>query len=124
MRTLSNPLAFISANVEATTGGLFHDPSVGMASRVFPRFHPGSNAANAADAVIGVKGPAQFDVGAAEATATQRATRFDKPDRIMKERIRRADEVSEKRQQQLLNLWIAFCANLAIWLFLSSTCTG
>jgi hypothetical protein len=31
--------------VAATTGALFHDPSFGMASSVFPRFHPGFRAA-------------------------------------------------------------------------------
>jgi len=39
----------------ATTGALFHDPSSGMASSVFPRFHPGLRPAYAADAVTGVK---------------------------------------------------------------------
>jgi len=34
---------------------LFHDPSSGTESSPFPKFHPGFNAANAADAVTGVK---------------------------------------------------------------------
>jgi len=45
----------MSENVEAWTGGLFQDPSSGVASSVFPKFHPGFNAANAAEAEIGVK---------------------------------------------------------------------
>ena len=45
----------MTARVEASTGALFHDPSLGTASRVLPKFHPGFNAANAADAVTGVK---------------------------------------------------------------------
>jgi hypothetical protein len=31
----------MSSNVLLTTGGLFHDPSVSMASRVLPTFQPG-----------------------------------------------------------------------------------
>ena len=53
--------------MEATTGGLFHDPSSGIASSVLPKFHPGLRAANAAEAVIGVKVPVQDDVPVAEA---------------------------------------------------------
>ena len=67
MRTLLNPLALISAKVAGTTGGLFHEPSVGTASSVLPRFHPGFRAAKAADAVIGVKVPVQEPVAVAEA---------------------------------------------------------
>jgi hypothetical protein len=37
------------------TGALFHEPSSGTASSVFPKFQPGFNAANAADAATGVK---------------------------------------------------------------------
>lgn len=33
---------------------MFHDPSFGIASRVFPKFHPGFNAFTAAEAVTGV----------------------------------------------------------------------
>jgi len=54
IRTLLNPFAAMSAKVEGWTGGLFQDPSSGVASSVFPKFHPGFNAANAADAEIGV----------------------------------------------------------------------
>ena len=54
------PLALISLKVTAFTGGLFQDPSSGVASRVFPKFHPGLNAAKAADAETGVKVPVQF----------------------------------------------------------------
>jgi hypothetical protein len=64
---LLNPLAWISAKVEATTGGLFHDPSVGVASSVFPKFHPGFRPANATEAVIGVNIPVQEDLAVAEA---------------------------------------------------------
>lgn len=49
-----NPLAWICVNVVAWTGGLFQDPSSGVASSVFPKFQPGFKAANAADAVTGV----------------------------------------------------------------------
>jgi hypothetical protein len=49
-----NPLALTAANVPATTGGLFQEPSSGIASRVFPKFHPGFSAAMAAEAVTGV----------------------------------------------------------------------
>ena len=52
--------------MEAITGGLFHDPSSGIASRVFPKFHPGFRAANAADAVTGVNVPVQDDEAVAE----------------------------------------------------------
>ena len=55
MRTLLNPLACTWEKVVACTGGLFHDPSLGTASRVFPKFHPGFNDAKAAEAVTGVK---------------------------------------------------------------------
>ena len=43
---------------------LFHDPSVGMASSVFPKFHPRFKPANTADAVTRVKCPGQEDTGA------------------------------------------------------------
>ena len=43
------------------TAGLFQDPSSGTASNVFPRFHPGFNAANAAEAVTGVNAAVQAD---------------------------------------------------------------
>jgi hypothetical protein len=56
----------MSANVEATTGGLFQDPSSGVASSVLPKFQPGLRAANAAEAVMGVKVPVQEDVAVAE----------------------------------------------------------
>jgi len=49
----------MSANVEGTTGGLFQSPSLGVASRVFPKFHPGLRSLNAAEAVTGVKVPVQ-----------------------------------------------------------------
>jgi hypothetical protein len=52
--TLLNPLALTSVKVLATTGGLFQEPSSGVASRVFPKFHPGLSAAIAAEAVTGV----------------------------------------------------------------------
>jgi hypothetical protein len=54
-----NPLALTAANVPATTGGLFQEPSSGIASRVFPKFHPGLRAAIAAEAVTGVKAAVQ-----------------------------------------------------------------
>jgi hypothetical protein len=56
---LLNPLAWISEKVMGWTGGLFQEPSVGIASRVLPRFHPGFSPANAALAVIGIKGVVQ-----------------------------------------------------------------
>jgi hypothetical protein len=64
---LLNPLAWISAKVMGCTGGLFQEPSVGIASRVFPRFHPGFSPANASLAVIGTKGVVQIFVAATEA---------------------------------------------------------
>ena len=63
------PAALTSSKVAATTGGLFQSPSVCVASRVFPRFHPGFKAATKADAEIGVKVPVHvftLDVEAAE----------------------------------------------------------
>lgn len=54
IRTLLNPLARTSSKVSDVTGELFHESSLGKDSRLFPRFHPGVKAANAADAVIGV----------------------------------------------------------------------
>lgn len=54
-----NPAALIASNVAGTTGALFQLPSVGRASSVFPKFHPGLSAAKAADALIGVKVPVQ-----------------------------------------------------------------
>lgn len=63
------PAALTSSKVAATTGGFFQSPSVGVASRVFPRFHPGFKAATKADAEIGVKVPVHvftLDVEAAE----------------------------------------------------------
>lgn len=62
MRTDLKPLAWTWEKVAATTGGLFHDPSSGVASRVFPRFHPGLSAAYAAEAVTGVKAAVQAPV--------------------------------------------------------------
>lgn len=56
---LLNPAALISEKVDATTGALFQLPSVGIASSVFPKFHPGLRAAKAAEALIGVKVPLQ-----------------------------------------------------------------
>lgn len=49
------PAALTSSKVAATTGGLLQSPSVCVASRVFPRFHPGFKAATKADAEMGVK---------------------------------------------------------------------
>ena len=63
--------------MEATTGGLFHDPSSGIASSVLPKFHPGFRAANAAEAVIGVKVPVQDDVPVAEAELNDEVEDFD-----------------------------------------------
>lgn len=69
---LLNPLAWISANVDACTGALFHEPSVGVASRVFPRFQPGFSAANATEAVSELKVPGQVvPVAAADVTAVE-----------------------------------------------------
>lgn len=48
---LLNPRALISASSFGVAGALFHDPSSGTASSVFPRFHPGLRPANAAAAV-------------------------------------------------------------------------
>lgn len=56
---LLNPRAAIAENVAGTTGGLFQDPSFGVASSVLPRFHPGFRPANAAEAVTGVKAAVQ-----------------------------------------------------------------
>lgn len=64
MRTLLNPAFFTSVKVEATTGGLFQEPSLGVASRVFPRFHPGCSAATKSDAEMALNVPVQ--VAAAE----------------------------------------------------------
>jgi len=58
-RTLLNPAALISEKVEATTGAFPQSPSVGTASSVFPKFHPGLSAAKAAEAVMGVNVPVQ-----------------------------------------------------------------
>jgi hypothetical protein len=66
-RMLLNPLAWISAKVMGWTGGLFQEPSVGVASRVLPRFHPGFSPANAALAVIGMKGVVQIFVADGDA---------------------------------------------------------
>lgn len=54
IRILLNPFARTSSNVSDVTGGLFHESSFGKDSRLFPRFHPGVKAVNAADAVRGV----------------------------------------------------------------------
>jgi hypothetical protein len=64
---LLNPLACISAKVIGWTGGLFQEPSVGIASRVFPKFHPGFSPANASAAVRGKNGVVQTFVAAADA---------------------------------------------------------
>lgn len=56
-----NPSAFTAEKVAGVTAGLFQDPSSGTASNVFPRFHPGFNAANAAEAVTGVNAAVQAD---------------------------------------------------------------
>lgn len=53
------PWALTVVNVPATTGGLFQEPSSGVASRVFPKFHPGLSAAIAAEAVTGVNAAVQ-----------------------------------------------------------------
>ena len=53
IRTLRNPLALIRSSVEISTGALFHEPSSGTASRVFPRFQPGFKELTALDGVIG-----------------------------------------------------------------------
>jgi hypothetical protein len=66
-RMLLNPLAWISAKIMGWTGGLFQEPSVGIASRVLPRFHPGFSPANAALAVIGMKGVVQTFVADGDA---------------------------------------------------------
>jgi hypothetical protein len=58
MHTLLKPEALKASNVEGTTGGLFQDPSVGVALRVLPRFHPGLRPSNANATEIGVKGEA------------------------------------------------------------------
>jgi hypothetical protein len=50
---LLKPLARTSSKVSDVTGGLFQESSFGKDSRLFSRFHPGVNAANASDAVIG-----------------------------------------------------------------------
>lgn len=39
------PAALASSKVAPTTGGLFQEPSVGTASNVLPKFHPGLIAA-------------------------------------------------------------------------------
>lgn len=59
IRMLLKPVDWISCKVEAWTGALFHDPSSGVASSVFPKFHPGFSPANAAEAVTGVKAAVQ-----------------------------------------------------------------
>ena len=59
------PAALTSSKVAATTGGLLQSPSVCVASRVFPRFHPGFKADTKADAEMGVKVPVHvFPLGA------------------------------------------------------------
>lgn len=118
MRTLLNPLALMSANVEATTGGLFHEPSVGIASSVFPKFHPGFSAANAADAVIGVKGVVHQGVAAEEATATHQARRLNTPKCMMKEWMRRWDERPDRNRTMHQSYGKVYKEDLAIWLFL------
>jgi hypothetical protein len=45
----------MSSKVEPTTGGLFQDPSVSVASRVLPRFHPGLIASKNLPAETGEK---------------------------------------------------------------------
>lgn len=59
MRTLLKPAFFTSVKVEATTGGLFQEPSLGVASRVFPRFQPGWRAATKSDAEMALNVPVQ-----------------------------------------------------------------
>ena len=59
MRTLLKPAFFTSLKVEATTGGLFQEPSFGVASRVFPRFQPGWSAATKSDAEMALNVPVQ-----------------------------------------------------------------
>ncbi len=51
---LLKPLALIASKVDGTTGGLFQDPSVGVASSVLPKFHPGLRRANASVADMGL----------------------------------------------------------------------
>lgn len=68
MRTLLNPAALTSSNVLSTTGGLFHDPSLGIASSVLPRFHPGLMALTKSAAETSAKVPGHAD-GAALALA-------------------------------------------------------
>jgi hypothetical protein len=82
IRILLKPCALMLENTEGTTGGLFHDPSSGVASSVFPRFQPGFRALNAADAVTGVKVPVQVDdpVGEAECELTLEALDVVKAD--------------------------------------------
>lgn len=64
IRTLLNPLARTSPKVSGVTGGLFQESSFGKDSRLFPRFHPGVNAANASDAVIGVNDVVHIEMSA------------------------------------------------------------
>lgn len=59
MRTLLKPAFFTSVKVEATTGGLFQEPSLGVASRVFPRFQPGWSAATKSEAEMALNAPVQ-----------------------------------------------------------------
>lgn len=54
------PAALTSANVDATTGALFQDPSSGVASSVLPRFQPGCRWATKSGAEMGLKDPAQL----------------------------------------------------------------
>lgn len=51
------------------TGGLFHEPSVGTASKVFPKFQPGLMAAVHSAAVKGVNVPLQVRTVAAATAA-------------------------------------------------------
>lgn len=60
------PAAFTSSKVDDTTGGLFHEPSSGVASSVFPRFHPGLRLATKSAAEMGVNVPAHVVEGAEE----------------------------------------------------------
>jgi hypothetical protein len=71
MRTLLKPAVLASSKVAPTTGGLFQEPSVGVASNVLPRFQPGLIAATQFAAVVCEKDPLHVmavaaDVGAAE----------------------------------------------------------
>lgn len=59
IRTLLKFFAAIAAKVDALTGALFHESSLGTESSPFPKFHPGFKAANAEEAVTGVKAAVQ-----------------------------------------------------------------